>query len=137
MPEVFAIGLVLTLVLYLILGPRAAAVGLLAYALLMVATGCGPEAPTSGYIRDKRYTPAYTEHWTSLDCTWRDSKTGQCIAYMTNDHYDYHPERFEFDLENCDATDDKGKPKCSRGWRGVPEFDYTTHPIGTHYPDPR
>ena len=107
---------------------------LLAVAFLLAA--CGPDAPTTGYVRDKRYHPAWTEHWVSYDCVYRDPK-GVCYGYTANDHYDYHPEEFQLYLENCDATDDKGKPKCSKGWRSVPGDDYNSHPTGTHYPDPR
>lgn len=107
----------------------AAAVGLLA--------GCGDPPPTAGYVRDADHRAAFTQHWTDMVCAAYDPKTFTCTVQVPVDRSEFHPERWRLLLEDCDDVDDHGRVKCRRGWREVTEAEWRSHPVGTHYRDPR
>jgi hypothetical protein len=118
----------------------------------LILVGCGDPPPDSGYVREKRFTPAHWEdgyrtvYVPTFEChTVTDSGYDGRISYRQvcgtemQPRYVYEPEyewvgdRWFLRLENCDD----GHDKCKRGWRAVDHAAYDRYDVGDHYPDAR
>lgn len=123
-------------------------------AVVVVLSSCGSPSPDSGYVIERRFTPA---HWQG---GWDTRTTMKYVCgnkseydYVTGDYEsrytcDYEPDSYmvweerhtyvddswQLKLEDCDEPEGDKEPKCNTGWLTVPESEYDDFPVGVHYP---
>lgn len=95
-------------------------------ALILAACG-GAEAPKSGKVLDKTFTPAWVETGFIPICV------GNPVICTPMPYTTHHPDRWHLFLENCDKQKENGEPLCFKGYREVDSGTYERMLVGDHY----
>lgn len=122
----------------------------LAVAILAACGGAPP--PESGYVIERRFTPAHWKGgWESYtvmvyECRSKDGYVHPVAVTIREcdyepethtrweDHHQWIDDDWQLKLEDCDLPEGDKKPKCKSGWRSVSEREYENFPVGVHYP---
>ena len=110
--------------------------GALLVALFALA-GCGGKGIRSGTIVKKEYEAAWTEHWIyaqpHTQC-YPVGKTESCSTYYTYiPMTTYHPDHWDFKLEECTAGDAVHDRSCEHGEVAVDETTFHQYKEGDFY----